>query len=108
MRVQAHIDAGACGFGTVVDATCADGVMVTLAIESACPSVSALAAELQTIHALNELLRHPLVETSVARLAARHGLHASCLVPVGILKAVEAAAGLALPSRSCTTLTKEP
>ncbi len=82
-----------------MDATCADGLWVMLKLESKCPKVQAMAAALSKLNALDEALRKPLVQTTPARMAAQHGLHASCPVPVGILKAVEAAAGLSLPTR---------
>ncbi len=106
MAIQAHIQAGACGFDTVVHATCADGLSVTLQLESRCPKVQALAAALGELNALDEVLRKPLVETTPARMAGQHGLHASCPVPIGILKAVEAAAALALPAR-CEILLEQ-
>jgi hypothetical protein len=100
MEVVAQIQAGVCGFGTVVCATCADGFHVTLRVQSNCPKVQAMAASLHSLDALDEILRRPLADTTPMRAASEHGLHVSCLVPAGILKAVEAAAGLALPSRS--------
>ena len=107
MKVRARIEAGICGFETSVEAECSDGMTVLLAIESSCPKVGALAAALSEINAFDEVLRHPLIETTPARLAAEHGLHATCLVPVGVLKAVEAAAGLALPAMSTIDLVRD-
>jgi hypothetical protein len=49
------------------------------------------------LDAFDELLRKSLLETCTARLAAECDLHTACLVPVAVLKAAEAAAGLALP-----------
>jgi len=99
MAIRASIRAGACGFGTDVHATCADGLRVALQLESDCPKVQAMAAALPELSAVDEVLRKPLVGTTPAKMAGQYRLHASCPVPVGILKAVEAAAGLALPTR---------
>jgi len=100
MEVVAKIQAGVCGFETVVRTTCPDGLHVTLQLESNCPKVQGMAASLQSLDALDEILRRPLADTTPICVASEHGLHVACLVPVGILKAVEAAAGLALPGRS--------
>ncbi len=106
MPISAEITGGACGFKTTVNAVSPDGMHVDLQIESDCPQVRALAAELTSLDAFHQVLRTPLVETIPARLAAKHGLHTTCPAPVGILKAVEAAAGLALPAEACINLTR--
>lgn len=66
-----------------------------------------MAATLGALDALDEVLRKPFVETALGKLAALHKLHATCLVPVGLLKAVEAAAGLALPARAEIDLARD-
>lgn len=108
MEVVAEIQAGVCGLTTVVRATCPDGSHVMLQLQSDCPKVQGMAACLQSLDALDEVLRRPLAETTPVRLASEHGLHVSCLVPTGILKAVEAAAGLALTGRFEVLVTKAP
>ena len=106
MDIRAQISGGACGFDTIIDATTPDGMHVTLAIESDCPQVAAMAAELTELDAFQQVLRTPMAETTPLRLAVKHKLHTTCLVPVGILKSVEAAAGLALPAESWIKLAK--
>ena len=83
-----------------------DGMNVRLRIESDCPKVQELAGELPEIDAFEQILRKPFVETTPALLAAKHKLHVSCLVPVSIVKAVEVAAGLALPVTCEVSLTR--
>ncbi len=97
MDTVAEITGGVCGLKTVVRATSTDGVTVLLDIASECPRICAMAGEMVTLDAVDEILRKPLIETMPGVLAAKHKLHSSCLAPVGILKAVEVAAGLALP-----------
>lgn len=106
MKIRAEIDAGVCGLRTCVSASCSDGRTVRLCIESDCPRVKQLAQGLAVMDAVDEVLREPLSETTPVALAAQHGLHASCVVPVGILKAVEAAAGLALPATSAIEVAR--
>jgi hypothetical protein len=106
MNLRATIQGGICRLDTVVDAWSADGVVVRLEVKSDCPKVQGLAAELIEVDAIEQVLRKSFFETEVARLAAGQGLHATCLVPVGILKAVEAVAGLALPSTCTISLSR--
>ena len=97
MDAMAEITGGVCGLKTVVRATCTDGVTVLLNVSSDCQRICAMAGEMPTLDAVEEGLSKPVNETMPVVLAAEHKLHSSCLVPVGILKAVEVAAGLALP-----------
>ena len=112
--VRAEVDAGVCGLVSVIEARSPDGIQVTVSIESECPRVRTLAAAWSDggldaagcSLSAQELLRASLIETTPARLAAEQGLHPACLVPVAVLKAAEAAAGLALPSDCSITLTR--
>jgi len=91
-----EIDAGVCGFVTTVSAHPTDGYKVRLAIESTCPHVAKIAADIGEVDALKQIgLRQGL--PSVLETAYRHCAHAACPVPSGLVKAVEVAAGLALP-----------
>jgi hypothetical protein len=107
--VRVKVNAGVCGLGSVVEASSQDGMNVTVRVESDCPRVLACADELingPALDAFEELLRRPLIETTPALLAARHGLHPACPVPIAALKAVEAAAGLALPCDCSIEMTR--
>ena len=93
---RAEISSGVCGFTTVVEAAVDGEGRVLLTIESDCKAVQRLAEELQEVDALREISfrgNGPLT----MELAAKHLRHAACPVPVGIVKTVEVAAGLALP-----------
>ena len=105
--IKGEIKAGICNLHTTVEANSPDGGMtVELHIESDCPLVRALAAELESVDAYGEIFQ-PLRKSTVLELAAKHKLHTTCIVPVGLMKAVEAAANLALPAESSITLRKE-
>ena len=105
--VLARVNPGVCGLESSIQASCADGIQVVLCIESDCPRVQRFAEALEKrpggalLDAFDEVLRKPLVETIPARLAAECGLHPTCPMPISVLKACEAAAGLALP-RDCS------
>ena len=93
----AEIHSGICGFVTRVEATLADdGQTVNLAIQSDCPAIQKIAADLAQVNAFREITYRG--EGPQVLEAARRLRHTACPVPAGIIKAVEVAAGLALPA----------
>ena len=89
------IDPGICGFLAEVVATM-DGEMCSLEITCDCEPIQKLAQALPQVDPMVEIGFHgdgPLTW----RMFAKHCPHPACPVPAGILKAVELAAGLALP-----------
>ena len=97
---RAEIQAGICGFRTSVLATAERSRLVSFTVETNCETVAALATAL-TEHgdfdAIDEI--DPRTEGSLMPLvrANLHGCCAGCAVPVGLFKAMQVAAGLALP-----------
>jgi hypothetical protein len=94
---KAEIFSGVCGFTTTVEARMDGSSEVLLAIESECNAIRRLAEELTQVNPWREFTYRgegPLTFQE----AARHCSHAACPVPVGIVKAVEIEAGLALPA----------
>jgi hypothetical protein len=113
MTITVEIQAGICGFRSTVEAALRDRLVgssseqplieefqVSVRIVSECPRVQAMAAKITSLDPVGEVLRKPLIETTPALQAAEHRLQATCPVPVGVLKAIEAGANLALPA-SC-------
>ena len=101
---SAEICAGICGFTTIVEAAMDGQRRVLLSIESQCEKVQSLAVELTQVDPFQEITRRgdgPLT----LRLAAKHLSHTACPVPAGIIKAVEVAAGLALPTDASIKLS---
>lgn len=93
---RAEINAGICGFTTVVEAHM-EGNKCVLSIESECDAIQRLAEELKEVDPFREFTfrgKGPLT----LELAAKHCHHAACPVPSGIIKAIEVAAELALPA----------
>jgi len=108
--VLAEIDAGVCGHLTTVRATKTDGYQVRLTVESTCPHITKIAAELAAdggeVDALHQIgLRQGL--PTVLETAYRHCAHAACPVPAGLIKAIEVAAGLALPRDAAMRISHE-
>ena len=92
---KAEIDSGICGFCTTVTAT-SEGRTVRLEFETDCEYVTELADVLTEVDPFREINfrgEGPLT----LKLASEHLVHPACPVPSGILKAIEVAAGLALP-----------
>lgn len=104
--VRAEIDSGICGFHTVVTAEAESMRKVKLTIESDCKQIQKAAALLPEMDMLEEL-KAGLGKGHVYEVLSGTVKHVTCPVGSGILKAAEAAAGLALPKDVSITLTKQ-
>lgn len=101
----ANINAGVCGYHTTVKAQADGNYIVALQIESQCKAIQKLAENLTEVNALNEIsFRGDPPET--LQKGAEFCTHAACPVPSGIVKAIEVAAGLALPATVSIELEK--
>jgi len=101
---QAKIFSGVCGFSTLVEALTEDGVC-HLKIESECEDIRKLAENLTEVEPFNEIsFRRGMPK--VHEMGQKYCAHAACPVPVGIIKAVEIASGLALPEDVKIELSK--
>jgi hypothetical protein len=102
---KAEICSGVCGFNTTVEARKDASGQIQLDIESECKAINRLAAELTEADPYREFTykgEGPLT----FEVAAEHCSHAACPVPVGIIKAIEIEAGLALPADVSIKLSK--
>jgi len=99
---RSKIYAGICGFTTEVEAESEDGQHVKLRVTSTCPDVVRISKALgsEVFDAFQEIgpCKQPgsLYETRIMRICGALP-HVACVVPPGICKAIEVAAGLALP-----------
>lgn len=92
------IKAGVCGFITAVEAVSDDMQNVRFTIDSDCENIRKLAAVLPAVDAYAEVgagFDGVILTTAHATL---RGCCAGCIVPCGIFKAMQVAAGLALPA----------
>jgi len=110
MKAKAEIDAGVCGFKTIAVATCDDEQHVKIDIHSGCEKVRAMAAALGEkgpVDAYQEISpAAPSIVLGAAREALK-GCCAACAAPVGVFKAMQVAAGLALPKDITIRLAKD-
>jgi hypothetical protein len=100
MKGIAEIEAGVCGFRTTASATSEDGQYVTFEVRSDCDKIKKLGEALNLrgkIDAYREI--SPVDQSAVMQTvrATLTGCCAGCAVPVGLFKAMQIAAGLALP-----------
>lgn len=100
MEAHADIQAGICGFRTHVTASAQRARLVSFTLDTDCETVAALAAALKehgAFDAFDEI--DSRTESGLMAVVRAHlkGCCAGCAVPVGIFKAMQVAAGLALP-----------
>jgi hypothetical protein len=82
-----------------------NGRRCTISIESECDAVRHLAEALHEVDPFQEIsFRGEGPQT--LKMGARHCHHPACPVPVGIVKAIEIEAGLALPADATIKLSK--
>ena len=82
-----------------------NGTKCTLSLESECKAIQRLAAELPAVDPFREFTFRG-EGPATFQAAAECCSHAACPVPVGIIKAVEIEAGLALPADVTIKLSK--
>jgi len=87
---------GICGFWTIINAEM-DGEICRIKVESECEDIQKLSEEITEVEPFNEISFRG-GEPIIYQLAKKHCPHASCPVPAAMIKAVEIAAGLALPA----------
>jgi hypothetical protein len=110
MKATVEIDAGICGFRTTATVTSPDSQDVSFEVQSDCEKIRKLGDDLKakgTIDAYQEI--SPAKESVLMQAvrATLKGCCAGCAVPAGLFKAMQVAAGLALPKDITVKLTKE-
>ena len=110
MNARVEIDAGVCGFRTSARVTSLDGQQVSFHVETDCEKILGLGCALHEkglIDAYQEISpEHESLVMTLAR-STLTGCCAGCAVPVGLFKAMQVAAGLALPRDIAIGLSKE-
>jgi hypothetical protein len=100
MSARAEIEAGICGFRTTVEARSEDYQNVTFSLQTDCEKVRALSAQLQAmepVDAYQEIRPGSPGPMMRGLTEGASGCCAGCVVPLGIFKAMQVAAGLSLP-----------
>ena len=103
---HAEIMAGNCGYTTQVE-TSMDGKVCKIRMTSDCAAIQRMAEELTEVEPFKEIsFKRAMPKTH--EMGIKHCTHAACPVPVGIVKAIEIEAGLALPTDVTIRLSKTP
>jgi hypothetical protein len=102
---KAEISAGICGHVTNVAASM-DGKICKLTITSSCKAIQQLAIELPEVNPMQEISARRVIPQTL-QMGMKNCFHAACPVPVGIIKAVEVEAKLALPKDVVIKISKE-
>jgi hypothetical protein len=102
---RAEIFAGICGFTTIVT-TRMEGEKCRVTIEGGCNAIQKLASELTLVDPYQEISARRSIPLTL-QMGLKHCTHAACPVPVGIIKAIEVEAHLALPKDVSIRLSKE-
>jgi hypothetical protein len=89
------VNPGVCGFITTIEVIKQEKRKVSIRIDSGCEHIAGLSNSLKELD-MRDVLK-PRVECEVHKQASLHQLHSACPVPEGIIKAIEAEFGLALP-----------
>lgn len=91
-----HVSPGICGLQTKLTITADEDQAVTVLIESDCPHIQAMQAELNELDGYTECFAR-FSTSAVYAAADKHCQHLACPVPGAIVKGMEVACGLALP-----------
>jgi len=110
MKANVEIDAGVCGFRTTACATSQDNQNVTFDLDTNCDKIQRLGQVLRDkgpVDAYQEISPGgpAVVMTTVQKILT--GCCTGCAVPIGLFKAMQVAAGLALPKDINIKLVKE-
>jgi hypothetical protein len=102
---KVEVVAGACGFKAEIEAVSEDVQHVKLDIRTDCPNFAEFIKEIKVVNAYDEI-EPDSKNGKILNLWPKY-LHCSaCPVPSGIIKAVEVAAGLALPKDASIKVTR--
>jgi len=93
-----------CGFDTLVEISMEED-LVNIVITSECEAIQRLAKELLQVNPYKEI-SYRRSSPQAPQLGMKYFTPAACPVPVGIIKAIEVEAGLALPADVSITIQK--
>jgi hypothetical protein len=109
MTSTVEIDAGICGFKTTAVVASEDGQAVSFEVQSDCEKIRDLGEQLRSKGAIDAYQEISTAKESVLMTTVRatlKGCCAGCAVPAGLFKAMQVAAGLALPKDVTIRLAK--
>ena len=105
--ITVTVNPGICGLSTVITAESEDQMTATIKVESQCQNIREMGEIIKEVNAFSECFAK-ICETQIYAAANRHCRHPVCPVPCAVIKAVEAACGLALPQDVTIEIRKTP
>jgi hypothetical protein len=99
------IHSGACGYTVTVKANKGQDGMISVSLDTECDMVKKMLADIAVLDQYAPLAG--ILSNAVYLSAAKHLRHGACLVPSGILKAVEVEAGLNVPNDATILFVKD-
>jgi Family of unknown function (DUF6951) len=99
------IHSGACGYTVTIKAEKSKGDKMSLSLDTECEMVKKMLTDIAVLDRFAPLAG--FLSNPVYRSAAKHLKHAACLVPSGILKAIEVEAGLNVPKDATIVFMEE-
>ena len=109
MKSTVEIDAGVCGFRTMAIVISPDSQNVSFEVRSDCEKICAVGEQLKGKGPIDAYQEISPAKESVLMQTVRStlkGCCAGCAVPAGLFKAMQVAAGLALPNDITIRLSK--
>jgi hypothetical protein len=110
MKSNLVVDAGVCGFKTAIKGNCEDGQFVTVTVASGCEKISAFGKALAARGPVDAFQEISPASESVILATAREsvkGCCSACAAVIATYKAMQVAAGLALPADISITMSRE-
>ena len=110
MKSDVIVDAGVCGFKTSVKGKCEDGQFVTVTIASGCEKIAAFGKALAAKGPVDAFQEISPASESVILSTAREsvkGCCSACAAVIATYKAMQVAAGLALPKDIHVSMSKD-
>lgn len=92
---KVEVNPGACGLKTTLVITSIDKRKLKVEIESQCPHIKTMEAELAELDAMKECFAK-YSQSTVYQVAEKHIKHLACPVPTAIIKGMEVKAGFAV------------
>ncbi|MBR4396194.1 MAG: hypothetical protein IK026_04210 [Eubacteriaceae bacterium] len=104
MKIKVDVMAGACRLNTVLSVYTDEDGTAHISVDSQCAHVRRMADEITEADPFEEVLSR---DGELFDKARSFCVHPACPVPTALLKAIEAAAGLALPVSPVISIAKE-
>lgn len=93
---EVSVNAGICGFHTIIRLDSEDMQTVEIKLETECPNLKPLAEELKEVDGFTEAFAK-LGDSEIYQMCRKYCKHPGCPIPCAIIKGIEVACGLALP-----------